>query len=70
MLNGSETIAIYYFIENIECRVIQCHSFKFPEKEDKKRNVCGVLMYQLMLLINSVNIVTYVFIKYIFDIST
>ena len=42
MFKGSETIAIYYSIENkqsIECRVIQCYSFKFPEEEDKKRNV-------------------------------
>ena len=40
VFKGSETSAIYYFIENkvgpIECRVIQCYSFKFPEKEDKK----------------------------------
>ena len=37
-----ETSAIYYFIENkqsIECRVIQCYSFKFPEKYDKKECV-------------------------------
>ena len=36
---GSETIAIYYFIENkqsIDCGLIQCYSVKFPEKEDKK----------------------------------
>ena len=41
----SETNAIYYFLENkqsIECRVIQCYSFKFPEKKDKKKNVFGV----------------------------
>ena len=39
---------MYYFEENkqsLECRVIQCYSFKCPEKENKKRNVCGVLMY-------------------------
>ena len=37
---GQKLIAIYYFIENkqsIECRVIQCYLFKFPEKEDKEK---------------------------------
>ena len=33
-----------------------------PGERRKKRNVCGVLMYQLMLLINYVNIVIYVLI--------
>ena len=39
---GSETIAIYYFIENKQSIVENVNSF---DEEDKKRNVCGVLMY-------------------------
>ena len=38
---GSETIAIYYFIENKQSIVENVYSFN---EEDKKRNVCGVPM--------------------------